>query len=353
MSNETSLHNFNNSEKILFSIGNNFNLKVQSNFGTKGVNDTKRDPIYIKGYRSNKFSDVEWLKSMTISTSDFLVFSYSSYDKEVGYDNADVFVSYPHMVLLIAWLRDTLTDLYTNQKNYFTSSGLTDEGKEKLYRSEKFGGGKNLAIIPWKNSITIGDQEILEDGVAILIDENNENEHWVTTTLDNFATMVELIENFNLGSFSMMLTMSTQIQELKELVLQLIEGNGPSNYRNSSPSMNRTGSTPSRNGIKRGLQPRMNKSTPSLEGINDDEDEEDETVGEKPASRGLNRPVKKNPPKPVQNKNHSKEDSLEDLDDIMNNNSEEEDPIIGIDDIKDMATDFSDLDTDFLDEDDE
>jgi len=340
----------------IFSVGN---LKIYNevNYSNKGKDDQKLDFMYESSYDSEKYSNAPELSNIFIRTSNYLVFSYRDIVDGKFNGTEEVYISFPTIEILRNFLSETLNDLIENEKVYYTKSGITEEGNEKIYESEPFAQGKTLAVVPFKieRESLKSELPLMYNGIALFIDDEN---YFVEMDLGTFATLVEIINSdFSLMRDSAITNLMAMVYELHKMVASLMNGGfgssgsssrlgGKTSNMSRRPSMNKPK-------FKKPSSFNKNKQPTIDEMVEDDEDEIEDSIEdaeeEKKTSMKGRKPAGK---KVVHKKATSKKQmTLKDLDADMNSDDDEDDPIVSLKDVMDMAQDESELDDLELDED--
>lgn len=264
------LGNIENVKREIFSLGNSVKVYNIVNFGFKSKDENKLEPLYEQSYNSTKYSDKDVLSNLIIRSNNYLVFSYKS--SESGeFVNEDIYISYPNINIFKDYLNTVVSDLYKNEKSYYTKKSVTETGDEKIFESSEFAQGKTFAIFPAK----IERNETLVNGVIMCL---NSEECYVEIDIDTLATLAEVINNFDLLN-----------QSGITMLMALIYSNGD-NDTSSSFSNNRFKRTSSPKKLKE--KKIFNRSEDSDD--DEEEDDEEETVIKKPSSKKIIKKPNKN-----------------------------------------------------------
>lgn len=192
----TKLSNVERIEKTVFQVGSNFTVKNMVSTGTKGKNDVKLHPVYSRTYNSTKYSDKSSLESLTVRTSDFLVFAYKNFQQKI---NEEIYMSYPHLPGFLAVLEQAVA--MVNTPDVYTNNGVNPKYADTVLKSQPLGGGKTIAIIP---HVIQNDQSMIR-GVMMFL---NNDDIYVEIDVNNLNTLWYILKDFNLYTNSMLTLMT-------------------------------------------------------------------------------------------------------------------------------------------------
>lgn len=195
-------------EREIFKQGNNFTVKNTILTGRKGKDNVKLDSVYNKAYQSNKYSNVSELHSITISTSEYLVFAYNNFEAKT---NEEIFISYPHMADIKSFTQNMLNMVMSN-KVFDKHNQVTMEYKDYQLNSNALGGNKVLVAIP----TTIQRDQNLLRGVYLFF---NGEDKYVEMDLKAVFTLNEVIKSFDLlttSNATLMLGMISNISSVSD-----------------------------------------------------------------------------------------------------------------------------------------
>lgn len=280
----TILENIEKVERIMLTVGPHFQLKNVILTGVKGRDNVKLNPIYKRTYRSQKYSNMSELDSVTIKTNDYIALSYTNFQNQKPI-NEEVFVSYPHITDLRNFLLECINSF--NTEDMYGTRDVNVKYKELCISSAQFAGGKTVAAIPYKIK---RDENIFINGCLLFL---NSDEIFVEVDLGNLITMYEMLSSFDLYSNSNTLLLQAMIFDMSN------NSNGMSN------------NTMTMNNSSQPIKPTNNRS------IFNRTDNSTNNSFRRPSSPIIpNRPVEKevvnNTIKPV---------NMEDLDREINNNT--------------------------------
>lgn len=266
--------NFGNMERVSSTIlrpAHNLKIKNVVTFGTRNYGNGKReDAIKVKGYKSNKYSDVDYVSDLSIETNDYLVFEANAPDDFKK--RSEVFISYPHI---------------TNVKNSFTKMLSLAEGKSKkkdgtkkiVFKETK--DGQPYITEEYQDFIIKIDGMINNKSMILMFDiieksdiDNsilysraisiffNDEEIYATVDIENFSGIVSFLNDFNLLLSSQnLMVMSYQYQMARALDLSAKTSRG-------------SGGKPVSN--RRKLASKSTQSTNIKSSLLDDDEEEDD-----------------------------------------------------------------------------
>jgi len=215
---------FGNLEKvdsIILRPAKNFLIKNIVQFGSVDIRTKKRrDAIQPYSYKTSKYADLNYAGSLSIETSDFLVFEYSSIMKNTRVIE-DVYVSYPQMKRLKDGLNSFL-DLANNEQEPVY---IFDENDNKYYVTETYEnyfhkienmiGGKSLGLIfDTINNESDIDGSINEMSVTMYI---NKTDYPIFMSFDVFEMVVDFVNNFNLLTSSQQLMNFSYMYEIANI----------------------------------------------------------------------------------------------------------------------------------------
>ena len=206
------LEEFEKVERTLFTSGF-FSVKNIITLGTKGKDDVRLNPVYVRNYQSNKYSDKATLNDMSIRTGDYIVFSYQNFKDKVF---EDIYMSYPHMLNLIQFLKDACK--MVSAKDLYSKNGISEKYKDAYVQSHTMIGEKSLILSP---TIIQKDQTTAIQGVTIFI---NSEDKYVDLDLNGLASLTYIVTNFNLSLESSILLATAAIFDIGS-----VEGTNESN----------------------------------------------------------------------------------------------------------------------------
>jgi hypothetical protein len=192
-------------EKELLSPCRYLTLKNVVSLGRASNRDkSKLDAVYAREYNSNKYSNHGKLKAINMTTSDFLVFSYSR-DR----DFSEIYVSYPHLPKIVKAFRTMNralkeVELFVENKED-NMIYINKEFEEFEVRVTNLSSGKSILMVP--DIIDVGDGQEAA-GVSMYIGE--ETNH-VGIDFESFDYLANFIETFNLNLSSQLLTNSAMM----------------------------------------------------------------------------------------------------------------------------------------------
>jgi hypothetical protein len=193
-------------EKVLYTPCRFLSIKNVVTLGSSTKDGKRLNPLYKKTMKSNKYSDESELETLTLKTSDFLVFSYSR-DK----DFSEVYISYPHMDRLLKAFEDIQEILHDD--NSFCNhieGGLAVEVKASKFMSkvDNLSSGKSIALL-----LTVVEDVELGDmaGVMMLI---GKEEYSLELNFEVFDSLVYFLKSLNLSMSSQLLINLAAMEEL-------------------------------------------------------------------------------------------------------------------------------------------
>ena len=195
-------------EKVLFRSGK-FAIKNVIILGSKNsVTGVRIDPIHTRTYQSNKYVGVPNLSSININTSEYITFEYNDFDNKI---REEVYISYPHMLDILAFMDDILNLVY--QENFYTNNGINpqyyENGQIPMIISQPLAGGKYLDFMPSKLENSDG---TLRDGGLITL--NNNSNAFGELDIRSLETIDYILRNINLGSYSNQTLIISMLEEL-------------------------------------------------------------------------------------------------------------------------------------------
>jgi hypothetical protein len=192
-------------EKLLYSPVKNLQMKAVVVLGSEGQGKRRLDAAYLKTYKSNKYSDYNEVNSLSLRTSDFLVFSYGANDVF-----EEVYMSYPHMEKLnkaFLAMKEALED----EELFIREQGeifLNADFENFAIKIPNLAGGKSIVMTP--NVVKL-DDETETEGVIVYIGKEN---CYIEVTRDLFNSWAYYIENFNLSTTCQMLINFAAMHEI-------------------------------------------------------------------------------------------------------------------------------------------
>ena len=187
------LENYEKVERVLFQ-GGSFSIKNTVLLGSKSATGTRLNPVYKRTYNSTKYTDRSQLSTMSVRTSDYIVFSYTNFDN-VSKENKgmEIYSSYPHMLDVISFFEEC--DGLLNTQGVFTKNGISKEYSEVLLESEELAGGKRLRAIPHLIEIENG----LKQGIMLFL---NDEDKYVELDAKAVSTILYMIGKVDLLTLS-------------------------------------------------------------------------------------------------------------------------------------------------------
>ena len=204
------MFNFGNLEKIesvILRPCKNLIIKNVVQFGSSSIRDKKRyDAVRSYSYQTNKYSDHNYVGSLYLETSDFLVFQYTNYDKGKKI-NEEVFISYPQFKKLKNHFNEFYKiamdqDVYI-QSEKDNSIFINDEFMNYENKITNMVNGKSMSLIfDTIDHKTVDDSIECEPAVSLFI---SEEEYIVTMSFDVFEMLLDFLNSFNLLTSSQQL----------------------------------------------------------------------------------------------------------------------------------------------------
>lgn len=193
-------------ERVLLNPCSYFSLKNVVMLGQVNNKDKKRlNPVSFNSYKTKKYSNKEYVESISLKSSEFLVLSYNNINEKI---NEDIFISYPHLYRIkdaFSIMLDAITSnrISDNDLELFIECDgelyINSDCKEFHIKVGNLSNGKSIILMP----------DIINDydgndvaGVRILM---NSSDNDIAMDLDTFNYTANYILDFNLQSSSMML----------------------------------------------------------------------------------------------------------------------------------------------------
>jgi hypothetical protein len=196
--------NFGNLEKIEETIlqpARSFSIKNVVILGKRNSRTGNRiDCLRLNTYKSNKYQDYNYVASLHIESSDFLVFAYKDYETK---KTSEVYTSYQH----IQDIRKGFNQMLNGFDDAFK---FHNDGCDGTYTITNYGENFDLALNGLINNHSIHmiydidyDEERVskkcQRGITIFF---NGEENCVTITEENLKSITYFLDNFNLLSSS-------------------------------------------------------------------------------------------------------------------------------------------------------
>lgn len=198
-------------ERVLFQSGS-FYLKNVILLGSKSnVTGNRLDPIFTRSYQSQKYTDRNQLKNISVRTSDYLTFSINKFDKVTKENKGiEIYSSYQNIENLVNFFNDVLC--LVNTEGVFSKTGITPEYADQVVESELLCGGKKLFALPQLIEIDNGtNNPMTEKGVMLFL---NDEEHYVTLEERSVYTIFSMLNNMNLMLLSNTTLMIGMLSEI-------------------------------------------------------------------------------------------------------------------------------------------
>lgn len=224
------LGNIEKVENILLRPAKNLVIKNAVIVGKKSTkNQQKIDPIYVKSYSSNKYSDHSNLTTVSIETSDYLVFGFADIKESVF---EEIYISYPHIERVINFFEKAYNVLQGNvyltkdvkygkddkgiyeEKKLKTKIDMFIDKKGELYLNPKYSeyemnltnliGGKSMSIM--FDVIADENTQTEQKGIYLFM---NSQDNLVIITEENIKGLLYFLKNYNLQLSSQNLLMMT------------------------------------------------------------------------------------------------------------------------------------------------
>lgn len=197
------LNNTERLEKVVFS-GGLFSVKNVVTLGQKTATGNRLDPIYTREYNSTKYNNLNSLKVTRFTQNEYLAFCYNDFENKL---NEEIFISYPHMPGLIAFIEDICTVAFDPQT--YTNNSVSMNAKDTVIESDPFASGKKMIAVP---AVWDGKEREVKKGVLLFL---NSEEVAVQLDLNAINSLAYIISNFNLSLESSMLMIMGMCTELE------------------------------------------------------------------------------------------------------------------------------------------
>lgn len=189
--------------KVIFRPCKGLILKHQVVFGDKDNRSQKRkSELFRYDFPTDKYSDVTEVSSLTLDTSDFVIFERQTSDREAERDK--VYVSYPHIFKIRSGLKRAMQWFYADKyENLFIheNDDIIFNSDFKEERIEMYGlvGNKSIILVP--DVVEIETQ--LYEGVTMFL---NSQDVYVQMTLDQLEALHDFFQHFDLYLSSVMVS---------------------------------------------------------------------------------------------------------------------------------------------------
>jgi hypothetical protein len=181
-------------ENVMFTFGS-ISVSTTVTTASKNAKDGyRKNCVYNKDYNSQKYSDTNELSTCTISPSRYLVFSFKKYIDN-KFVNEDVYLSFKHVELLKNYFDEVYNELVVNIDNVYTSNGVTSQYSNAQLDSAPMIQDKYFAI--WPEKLETKDN-VLYNGIIFNIVLPNNESFDQEMSLDNFLTLKDIIDNYDL-----------------------------------------------------------------------------------------------------------------------------------------------------------
>jgi hypothetical protein len=245
-------------ESVIFvPKGTTFMLKNVVKFGdfNKGKNRIRKNALYEKSYKSKLYSDVDNLGALSLTTKDYLVFSYldnSSKESIKKKLNVEVYISYPH----IKKVKDALELALKMAQNKHKKNGeiekvfikkngtyyINPDYEDYFIQIDHLINDASIIIMFDLIEEQTTDEDVVISKPAVNFLFNNEEAN-CSMDIETLDALVYFISNFNLLTSSQNLMMMAYMQqmsrslELKSSVYSAGEGyRGGTVVKNFKPS---------------------------------------------------------------------------------------------------------------------
>jgi hypothetical protein len=176
-------------------------LMAEVNFGEKTQTGRRLETVILKEYNSKKYEGISRLRSIDLSSRDYLMIIHSVRVDERNTERTKVIMSYPHLPRFKRGLKAILEWILAS---YDENGEFVGDAEESVMKIENMHGGASLAFQPVLiNTSRDDDNEALEPGIRMYI---NSWEIFSDVTIDSFESFVEFVLNFDLHAFSMAAT---------------------------------------------------------------------------------------------------------------------------------------------------
>ena len=197
------LNNTERLEKVVFS-GGLFSVKNVVTLGQKTATGNRLDPIYTREYNSTKYNNLNALKVTRFTQNEYLAFCYNDFENKI---NEEIFISYPHMPGLLAFMEDICTVAFDPAT--YTNNSVSIGAKDTVVESDPFAGGKKMIAVP---AVWDGKEREVKKGVLLFL---NSEDVAVQLDLNAINSLAYIISNFNLSLESSMLMIMGMCTELE------------------------------------------------------------------------------------------------------------------------------------------
>lgn len=199
-------------DSTIYRINSNLTIKNVIKFGKSSYeNNLRKDALYSKNIRTQKYVDVSVSENVYLETSDFLVFQYTCKDENNKFNSEEVYISYPH----IYRLKNKFKTVYEKFKKDISNSKKKDFDNSKLIFLKT--DDNHLCLTPRYEEYKVDINELINERCIVLLfdimekettngikDERavrliiNKPEYYVLLNFNQFESLVMFLDEFNL-----------------------------------------------------------------------------------------------------------------------------------------------------------
>lgn len=185
-------------ESIILRPAKNFIIKNVVIFGSRDSVGFRIDALKDRTYKSNKYSNTDYVGRLSLETSDYLVFEFSNTINDKR-KTEEIFISYPHIYEFKEILEEIYTEYANNDVFKYNKNNipyLTEEYKEYLKKIELI-NNKNIGFMfdVLEEYDDVAHVTNYSEGITIIF---NDEELYSTVSMDTFYYIYRFVNEFNL-----------------------------------------------------------------------------------------------------------------------------------------------------------